>query len=34
MARCPHGHWCLVNAGHLLHPLTLDACDLEMETTS
>jgi hypothetical protein len=27
-ARCRHGHVCLVNAGHLLHPLTLDVCDL------
>jgi hypothetical protein len=34
MARCPHGHVCVVNGDHLLHPLTLDACDLEMETTS
>jgi hypothetical protein len=28
IARCPHGHICLVNAGHLLHPPGLDVCDL------
>jgi hypothetical protein len=26
--RCPHGHVCLVNAGHLLHPPGLTVCDL------
>jgi hypothetical protein len=28
---CRHGHVCLVNAGHLLHPPTLDVCDLGAE---
>jgi hypothetical protein len=31
IARCRHGYVCLVNAGHLLHPLTLDVCDLGAE---
>jgi hypothetical protein len=28
---CRHGHYCLINAGRLLHPLTLDVCDLGPE---
>jgi hypothetical protein len=31
IARCRHGYVCLGNAGHLLHPLTLDVCDLGAE---
>jgi hypothetical protein len=29
--RCRHGHVCLVNAGRLLHPPSLDVCDLGAE---
>jgi hypothetical protein len=29
--RCRHGHYCLVNAGHLLHLMLMDVCELGPE---